>query len=114
MMLSGQREPCRRGSSWLDTVRGRGREHSDRRGFPKLLRPGASGMGFSYARLSRLFLTYRKRPARGEAEAQRQRPASVVFSVNGGSRLSRDQRPDRVCCHGWPAALEPAVREERI
>src|SRR5271169_4570999 len=35
------------------------------------------------------------------------------FSVNGGSRFSRDRRPDRVCCHGWPAALEPAVREGR-
>jgi hypothetical protein len=66
----------------------------------------------SYARLTRLF-PYRKWPVRGEADARRQRPASVVFSVNGGSRLSRDQRPDRVCCHGWPAALEPAVREER-
>jgi len=27
-------------------------------------------------------------------------------SVNGGSWLPRDRRPNRVCCHRWPAALE--------
>ena len=49
------------------------------------------------------FLDRERRAARGRSSRTRCKSTSRgicrIFLVNGGSRLSRDQRPDRVCCH---------------
>ena len=47
----------------------------------------------------------------GRCEGTQPEDCRMLWWMAG--RGSRDRRPDRVCCHGWLAALEPVVREVR-
>jgi uncharacterized membrane protein len=45
---------------------------------------------------------------RSRRESERQKPKIMACLEHGGSRIARDRRPDRLCCHGWLAAFEPS------